>query len=487
MATSKLDILRQELMQAIEKGDSLRQKKDVQPLTQYEAKELQEMHERALKLRSAVSDEEKRVLDHDFGELHNFMDGPNYHVPRSINNDDDGRKALIQAGWESKNGRIHIPTSKGMVDMYDESVLFGTIPTEDSDTAEYYKKTRAIVQPEYRVAYGKFLREVGRTRSESMAMMNLNSEERKALTEGQDSAGGYLVPPDLQAEILVRLAQMAVMRRMARIVNTSRDRVVWPRILPNTDSTLESIYSSGFVGAWVGETPAFAETDPGFGQFEISIKKLRVATKLSNDFVSDAVTDISAWLAMNGAENMALTEDSAFINGLGTPLIPQGILQDPGLKTVDVEGTSSNAISNTAATNGSANKLINLTYALPSQYAARAEWLMRRSVEGKIRQLIDGAGRYLWPAMTDSGFIGRLPPLMGAPVNNSEFMPADGVDQAKCVAYGDFSQYIIAQRAQISTVVLRERFADTDQIGLILFERVGGALWNNDAIRVGIV
>jgi HK97 family phage major capsid protein len=35
--------------------------------------------------------------------------------------------------------------------------------------------------------------------------------------------------------------------------------------------------------------------------------------------------------------------------------------------------------------------------------------------------------------------------------------------------------------------VLRERFADTDQIGLILFARVGGALWNVDAVRVGVV
>jgi predicted phage gp36 major capsid-like protein len=35
--------------------------------------------------------------------------------------------------------------------------------------------------------------------------------------------------------------------------------------------------------------------------------------------------------------------------------------------------------------------------------------------------------------------------------------------------------------------VLRERFADTDQTGIIIWERAGGAVWNLDAGRIGIV
>ena len=53
--------------------------------------------------------------------------------------------------------------------------------------------------------------------------------------------------------------------------------------------------------------------------------------------------------------------------------------------------------------------------------------------------------------------------------------------------FGDLSAYVIGQRAQITTVVLRERFADTDQVGIVMFERVGGAVWNPDAIRIGVV
>jgi len=485
----ELKMLQEDLTQTLERARSIRSKWSGQAIPQVEEDELNRLQERGIKLQVAITDETKNIRDKDFDNLEKFANDPNYRIPRSVNPDDEGKSLVQRAGWEVKNGIVHIPTSIGqMVPMYEESVIFGAMPDHNNEDARsYYSKTRAIVQPDYRTAYVEFLRNLGRARSEATAIQMLPSHLSKALSEGSDPAGGYLVPPDMQAEVLARLGQMAVMRRLARVVSTSRDRVVFPRVLPHASASLDSIYSSGFVGGWVGETPAFSETDPGFGQFEISIKKARVATKLSNDFVADAIVDVPAWLSRNGSENLALVEDAGFINGLGTPLEPQGFLNDPGLKTVDVEGSTANTISNTTSANGSANKIINLAYALPSQYAANAEWLMKRATEGKIRQLIDGNGRPLWLAMQDSAFAGRLPPLMGSPVNNSEFMPADGTDGAKVVAYGDFSQYIIAQRAQMTTVVLRERFADTDQIGIIIMERVGGAMWNNDAIRTGIV
>ena len=109
------------------------------------------------------------------------------------------------------------------------------------------------------------------------------------------------------------------------------------------------------------------------------------------------------------------------------------------------------------------------------------EWF----TEGAVRKFEDANGRPLWPGAAVAGMVQGSPRMiLDSPVNNSEWMPAIGAD-AKVLLYGDFSAYIIAQRAQITTVILRERFADTDQTGIILFERVGGALWNEDAFRVG--
>jgi len=493
-----IKLLQDELEQTINRRNELRAKHKGATLPEAEAQEDTQLHERGMKLRQLIEQEKVSERDRDFAELGSYMNDPVHHVPRAVNADDDGRKSLLESGWEINDGVIYRNTSQGIKQlMFGEEVLFGPIPGGDKDTdvAKYFKQTRHIIQPVYRKAYLKFLRAV---RMETgMAWQQLTTEEQKALSEGNDSAGGFLVPPDMQAEMLARTAQRSVFRRLARIVNTSRDKVIFPRVAPAsaTASGLASgggsVFSSAFIGGWVGETPAFTETDPVFGTFEINIRKIRVATKLSNDFIADAVINVASWLAQNGAENMALVEDQGFINGDGGALQPMGILNDPNLVTVDVEGSTAQTISNASGA-GSSDKLIkNQVYGLPAQYADNAVWLMRRGIEGKIRVLADSTGRYLWPLQ--SGSLLGLPngtgarALMDYQVNNSDFMPDDGTDGNKVTVFGDLSAYIIAQRAQISTQILRERFADTDQTGIIIFERVGGALWNADAVRVGIV
>ena len=453
--------------------------------TEEQSKEFDTLHARGLELRGQIEGERKQAQTKDMALIHDFLTRPVGSVPHPVNDDKDGRKILTDMGWECKNGIVLAPTSLGKtVEMFGEEVLFGPIPADDEQAANFFRMTRAAFQPTYRKAYEKLLRNCTRYRSESMAFAMMTGEEQKALSEGSDVGGGFLVPPDVQAEILVRVAQRAIMRRLARVITTSRDTLRFPRVAAH--ATSGSIYSSGFVGGWVGETPAFAETDPAFWMFEVGIKKVRVATKLSNDFLSDAVANILAFLAQNGAENMALVEDDGFINGVGDPLNPQGILNG-GASTVDVEGSTANYILNTTSNTGSAPKLITLAYTLPSQYTQNASWLMKRSIEGAIRKLVDASGRFMWPPLSGSGFAGTPADLLSYPVYNSEFMPADAVDANKVLVFGDISAYVIAQRAQITTVVLRERFADTDQTGIILFERVGGALWNEDAIRIGVV
>ena len=442
------------------------------------------MGEKTSEIETERSDQERKA---DLSRVTDFLNKPEYKVPHGLADSSDprdGRKALESAGWEIKSGIVMAPTSLGAkVEMFGEEVLFGPLPT-DPESAEFFKTTRASFNPIYRDAYVKYFRTAVKSRSESMAFATLSPDEQKALSEGTDSAGGFLVPPDTQAEMLVRLPQTAVMRRYARVQTTSRDTLRWPIV--QAHATSGSIYSSGFVGGWVGETPAFSDTDAAFGTFEIPIKKLRVATKLSNDIVSDAAVNILAFLSQNGAENMALVEDQGFLAGDGSALQPRGLLNS-GLTTVDVEGSTANTISNTTAATGSAPKLIDLCYALPSQYLSRARWLMRRSIEGKVRKLVDAQGRYLWPALSGSGFAAAPREMQGYPIDNTEFMEDDGTDARRVLAFGDLSAYVIGQRAQITTVVLRERFADTDQVGIVMFERVGGAVWNPDAIRIGVV
>jgi HK97 family phage major capsid protein len=408
-----------------------------------------------------------------------------YLVPRTgpVTPDAEGVKTLVARGWERKNGWLYAPIPRGEpVQMYPETLF--TDPSDgDPHQQLYVKQAIAALQPIYFKAYSRYLSLAARFHDPGIAMTMMTAEEQKALSEGSDAAGGFLVPPDLQAQILNRTAQVAVVRRRATVRNTTRDVLQWTAIAPH--GTSGSIYSSNFVGGWVGEASAFSDTDPVFQLFPIMIKKVRVGTKLSNDLIADSVANVLASLSEDGARNMALVEDSGFIAGDGAALQPVGIL-NAGVATVDVEGSTADTISNAAGA-GSSAKLVTLAYTLPAQYASGASWLMRRSIEGKVRNLNDSGGRPLWPAYSGSGFAPAPTDLIGSPVDNSDFMPADGTNANKVIVYGDFSNYIIAQRAQISTVILRERFADTEQVGILLIERVGGAAWNVDAFRVGVV
>jgi len=429
-------------------------------------------------------DEKKR----DLNSLDEFLNSPQYKVPQGIGNgEDDQHKALRQGGWEVKGGMIYAPTSTGkMLAMYPEEVLFGELPKNDPDAAQFFKTTRGAMQPEYRRAYTAWLQNLAKAHgSEAMAYTMLSVGEQKALSEGTDSAGGFLVPPDVQAEMLVRKAQLSAVRRAgARVQATSRDVLRYPMVQANATSA--SIYSSGFVGGVAGETPTASDVDAAFGTFEVPIKKIRVSTKLSNDFIADAVVNVLSFLSMNGAQNMALVEDNEFINGDGTALHPLGLL-NAGISQVDVTvlPVTTHVLSNDTTHPGPPKALITLVYTLPPQYAEGASWLMRRSIEGAIRGYVDGSGRYLWPAMIAGGFSTVTRELMGYPIFGTDFMPADAVADANVLLYGDISGYIIGERAQITSTVLRERYADNDQTGIILWERVGGGVWNTDSMRIG--
>lgn len=438
-------------------------------------------------------DDERKQM----AETSDWLSRPQYRQARHgehVNADDDGRKALIGMGWECKNGVLYAPTSLGPQMMYREDVLLGkNLPFGDAKAMEFINKQRRGVQMDYKPMYANWVRNLAKFGDRAAARSELNPDEQKALSEGTDTEGGVLVPPDVTGEMLMRTGQRALMRRYAMIITTTRDEVKWFRLLPHPDSTLKKIYSDGFIGGWDVEVPVFSDTDPGFGDFAIAIKKLRVATKLSNDFISDSIIDILTLLSTQGSKNMALTEDAGFFVGDGGPLQPYGLLNTPGVGTYDLEGTTSNTISNTSASAGSSPKLVQLIYQLISQYAERAQLVMRRNIEGKIRGLVDANGRFMWPLLENSGFgppsgQGRAPrSIMTYPVENTEWMPDEGTNLNKVIAYGDLGEYRIAQRASITTTVLRERFADTDQTGIILWERVGGALENEQAFIFGTV
>ena len=67
-------------------------------------------------------------------------------------------------------------------------------------------------------------------------------------------------------------------------------------------------------------------------------------------------------------------------------------------------------------------------------------------------------------------------------------MPADGTDTNRPIALVNFAAFVLAQRVGgLSVRVLKERYADSSQVGVVVFQRCGGQLWDPSACIAGVV
>lgn len=500
-----LNFLTQEFEQNYTRRTEIRSKHPGAVLPEDVRGEFEQLTQRAETIKTLIEVEKQKKYDRALDEEKAYLEEPVYKVPHLSTTEGDEKtlmKQLSQSGWEMKGGKWFAPLPNGKhFEMFPEEVLVGPVPTDDPVAAHYVKQMRHVMQPEYRDAWVKFIRTATKA-GEAFAFAQLSSQEQKALSEGSDTAGGFTVPVDIQAQIGGRVALSSVMMRLASTTTTTRDRWAKPMVAPNTTAGMRNVFANDFVAEWVGETPSQSSIDAKYEMFEIGIKKLRAYCLLSNDLINDSVGGLLADLTRSGGQAIGLKKDQAFIagpTGAAPGLEPLGILNHALARTAvasggmayDVEGSVSNTISNSVSDAGSAPKIKQLTYQLGEQYAANATWLMRRTTAGAIAGLVDANGRPFWNTYMESGFGRPTLQIEGAPVVESPFVGADGAVSTTAATtpliYGDISAYQIVDRNQLTVRVLTERFGDTDQTGLFLFVRTGGGLWNYDAIRTGII
>jgi HK97 family phage major capsid protein len=473
-------LLNSELTDLLAERDVLRTKHRGATMPEEARARDNDIADRVKKVRFLIEEQQQNERDKLFDETNEFLNKPQYQIARGVNDDDDGRRVMMKAGWDIRNGTVYRQIGSGKeIAFCPEDVLFGPLPDDDPVAAKHFHQMRASMQPDYRNSWRKWFRARG-------DRGGLTGVEVNALSEGISEAGGYLVPADISAEILARRHQTSVMRSISTVRQTSRDRMHFPAVKANASSG--SIYSSGFVGGLVGETPSSnTDSGPTFEQYEIGVKKFEAYTKISNDLISDSGSDILAFLASDGGRNLGLVEDNYFLTGNGTGLQPLGLLNG-GSTTVDVEGSTANTITNTTSNNGSAAKIIAMAGELPGQYAPNARWLMLRAIKFAILGLVGADGRPWWQqAGVAGGAEGAPATLVEFPVSEHAFMPDDGADTNKVLVLGDFSNFYIVDRTALSVVFDTTNLIGSDQTQIFLRSRAGSGVWNKDAFRIGVV
>lgn len=312
---------------------------------------------------------------------------------------------------------------------------FGVMPNEEDPNGDEFKD----LKPAEKVQ--KFFK----------ALVFKDTATIKALGEGTDSAGGYLVPEEFKAMLIEALPDYTVMRPVVTVMPVST--------LTGHIPTL-----TGKPGAeWGTENTAMNEQTAQFGEVLYTLNRLQSLIPMSRELVADANIDMVQLLTRLFAEAFAAEEDRAMTAGTGTG-------QPKGFTT---ETISSTTIAGASLAYVDVAGLLSL---LKTQYRRRAVFMTSPKGMQLLRQLVDGNGRPLLFTPADSD----VSTLFGKPVienvNIAENLGANS-DETE-IYFGDFKYYYLFDRGEYSVESTMDGYGafEKHQVVLKAFNRLDGKL-----------
>lgn len=313
-------------------------------------------------------------------------------------------------------------------------------------------------------AYGAFLRfgEHKLTQEEERLLTKApKPQEGKVLTRGDDTTGGYLAPEEYVEEIIKGITEFSPIRTLARVRSTSRHSIQIPK------------RTGTFSAAWVSEIGTRSETTGlTWGLEEVPTHEMYALVDISTQNLEDSAFDLEAELAMEFSEQFGVLEGTGFVSGNAVGK-PEGIITNATVLA--------NYVASGAASTLTADGLIDLAFALNSDYFRNASWILNRLTVRDIRKLKDGNGQYLW----QPGLQGAAPAtILERPYTECTDMPTVTTNTYS-VAIGDWRRaYTIVDRVEMAT--LRDPYtqATAGAVRFIARKRVGGQVTLPEACKV---
>ncbi len=281
----------------------------------------------------------------------------------------------------------------------------------------------------------------------------IREARRKALSEGTDSAGGYLTPSEHRADIIQRLPELSELFPYVRKVPVISDGGDYPKL--DTDVSI----------TWgTAENTALSETDPAYTQLTYSISKATAITYISRELVADSNPAIVDHVTQLFSEAMAAERDKMITKGTGSSQ-PEGLVSATGISAVS---GCSGALSYP--------KLVRLKFGLVRKYQKNARFILNSTTLQWVHELTDSNGR---PVFTDAITRDDYPRILG-----KEYSVQDDIDEG-LIVYGDLSQYYWFDRQQmlIETTTTGGDTFKKHQLAIKVVERCDGKTALGEAFK----
>lgn len=287
----------------------------------------------------------------------------------------------------------------------------------------------------------------------------MTSEERKIVAEMRaqsttDSAGGYTIPEGFSNEIESGLLAYGGMLEVARRFPTATGNdLPWP----TEDNTSQK-------GEILSENEQVNEQDLTFSSVTLnaymySSKLIRVSLQL----LQDSAFNMESFIAGKMSERIGRILNEHYTTGTGSG-------QPRGVVTASSEGKETDS-----ATAFTFQEVIDLKHSVDPAYRGNGRYMFSDNTLAAIKKLSVGSSdaRPLWQP---SYVVGEPDRVDGSPYTINQDVADSGTASNKFMLYGDFSKYINRDVLGFQLMVLRERYADYHQVGIIGFSRFDGDL-----------
>ena len=316
---------------------------------------------------------------------------------------------------------------------------------KDERMADWVRANDPSYNAEYEdLTFGGFLR--------AMVCGPRNDVERRALAEGTDSAGGYTVPSITSGQLVDGLRAASVtLQAGAQIVPLESDSTTIARIA--TDATVE----------WLSENATQTASDPTFAGVVFVPKTLRALVRASRELVEDSINIEQALMKMF-IGSMSVELDRAALYGSGSGAEPTGVKNMTGIGSVSY-GTNGNPMLEATIYPAILDNMyeVDVDNAGPNNALIMAPRTLR-----DLNKLQETTATSRQPLQAPE-VIANLPKLQTTSIPINETQGTSVISST--ILAGRWDNLFIGMRTKLRVEVLKERYADSFQLGFLAYLR----------------
>lgn len=250
---------------------------------------------------------------------------------------------------------------------------------------------------------------------------------------------GSVIPTTIAQQIIKKVYDVSPILEKSQKYNVKGKLQI-----PYYDTT-----DGGITVAYAEEFKPLASSNGKFKSIQLDGFLAGALSKISNSLINNSQFDIVSFVVNQMGEDIARFIEHELL--IGT--------------TGKVEGLSkiTNAVTAAAANAITADEVVKLKDSIKDTFQGNAIWIMSPATRTALRLLKGSDGHYLLNDDISSPF-GTV--LLGKPVYVSDNMPDIAVDKA-VIYYGDMTGLATKFSENITTEVLREKYADEHATGVI--------------------